>query len=87
MFRVFLGRPAAKTLHRTMAFDLVSSLHSDSLLFLAENDPRHSMAGVESRYFLRINGHPPRRIGRHYATYRYLSGETQPSPIQTKWLQ
>ena len=58
MFGFFFGRPAAKTLHRTMAFDLVSSLHSDSLLFLAENDPRHSMAGVESRYFLRINGHP-----------------------------
>ena len=28
-----------------------------------------------------------RRISKHLATYRYLSGETRPTPIQTKWLR
>ena len=47
-------------LHRPLLVDLVSFLHSDSLLFfLAEKTTAIIMTAVESRYFLRINGHPP----------------------------
>jgi len=38
--------------------DLVSSLHSDSPFFLAEKLTSIIMTAVESRYFLRTNGHP-----------------------------
>jgi len=39
--------------------DLVSSLHSDSLLFSWQKKTTSViMTAVESRYFLRINGHP-----------------------------
>jgi hypothetical protein len=41
---LFAGQ-LAELLYRALSVDLVSSLHSDSL-------------GVESRYFLRTNGHP-----------------------------
>ena len=42
--------------------NLISSLHSDSLLFfLAEKTTAIIMTAVESRYFLRINGHPLQR--------------------------
>jgi hypothetical protein len=47
-------------LHRPLLVDPVSSLYSDSLLFFsAEKTTAIIMTAVESRYFLRINGHPP----------------------------
>jgi len=48
-------------LHRSLLVDLVSFPHSDSLLFLGRKTTSVIMTAVESRYFLRINGH--RRIG------------------------
>jgi len=49
----------AEFLHSSLLVDLVSFPHSDSLLFfLAEKTTSVIMTGVESRYFLRINGHP-----------------------------
>jgi hypothetical protein len=49
---------------RPLLLDLVSSLHSDSLLFfLAEKTTAIIVTAVESRYFLRINGHPPANSG------------------------
>jgi hypothetical protein len=35
--RVFAGGKLAKFVHRSLFFDLIPSLHSDSLLFLPEN--------------------------------------------------
>src|SRR5208337_1321639 len=54
---LFAGQ-LAEILHRSLLVDLVSSLHSDSPFFLAEKLPSVIMTGVESRYFLRTNGHP-----------------------------
>src|ERR1017187_3819131 len=57
---VFFVGQLSEFLHRPLLVDLVSFLHSDSLLFfLAEKTTAIIMTAVESRYFLRINGHPP----------------------------
>src|ERR1017187_9088326 len=57
--RVFFVGQLPELLHRPLLVDLVSFLHSDSLLFfLAEKTTAIIMTAVESRYFLRINGHP-----------------------------
>src|ERR1017187_10624386 len=57
--RVFFVGQLPEFLHRPLPVDLVSFLHSDSLLFfLAEKTTAIIMTAVESRYFLRINGHP-----------------------------
>jgi hypothetical protein len=56
---ILLAGQLPEFLHRPLPVDLVSFLHSDSLLFfLAEKTTAIIMTAVESRYFLRINGHP-----------------------------
>ena len=58
---VFFAGQLSKLLHRSLLVDLISFLHSDSLLFSWQKKTTSViMTAVESRYFLRINGHPPR---------------------------
>src|SRR5271155_2495212 len=64
---VFFVGQLSEFLHRPLLVDLVSFLHSDSLLFfLAEKTTAIIMTAVESRYFLRINGHPLTKLAAHY---------------------
>src|ERR1051325_1628140 len=59
---ILFGGEPAELLHGSLLFNLVLSLHSDSLLFLGRKTTLgHYGRGCESRYFLRITGHPPAR--------------------------
>src|SRR5579862_5517271 len=62
---VLVGSDPAELLHGSLLLDLVSSLHSDSLLFLGRKNQPSAYYGrqFESRYFLRSTGH--RRLTCH----------------------
>jgi hypothetical protein len=55
---VLFGGEPAELLHGPLLVDLVSSLHSDSLLFLGRNPEAFTPPGLRVAYFLRTNGHP-----------------------------
>src|ERR1039458_1098546 len=67
---LFVGQ-LAELLHRSLLVDLVSSFHSDSLLFSWQKKPPSVPydRGCASRYFLRINGHPRERGEFHSFVY------------------
>ncbi|MGB8060502.1 MAG: hydrogenase maturation protease [Candidatus Sulfotelmatobacter sp.] len=85
----FVGQ-LPELLHRPLLVDLISFLHSDSLLFFGRKNSI-IMTAVESRYFLRINGHPPLSERRAFsmtangpipaAQYLRMSTEDQPNSI------
>ena len=59
MSGILLRGDPAELLHGSLLFDLVLSLHSDSLLFLGRKNQPSAYYGrqFESRYFLRFTGH------------------------------
>src|SRR5262245_15946779 len=64
--RVSFRDHCLELLYSSLRFNLVWFLHSDSLLFLAENYLKAiTPSGVESRYFLRSSGHSPHSQGGH----------------------
>src|ERR1700687_1854942 len=56
---LFSGEPA-ELLHGPLLLDLISFLHSDSLLFLGRKTTQRPFTppGLRVAYFLRTNGHP-----------------------------
>src|SRR5208337_2419306 len=70
---ILFARQLAELLHRALLFDLVSLLHGDSLLFLAENEPStHYGRGMRVATFYELTDILRYVVNRYIRAIRYV---------------